>query len=110
MKLITKEVAAKLPRRSKGADPLVTAKFFGIMQADGWRWYAYEYDGKDICFGLVCSHMCPEGELGSFSISELESVNTIFGIPAVERDLHFAPMKLSAIRESIEEGNFSYYP
>jgi hypothetical protein len=88
MKLLTKEIEKKLPalyanEGKKPEDVKVIVKFFDPMGR--FTWYATEYDGKDTFFGYVRGF---EGELGWFSLSELESVgkSRILGI---ERDRHF---------------------
>ena len=67
----------------------------------GCTWLLTEIDPEDpdIAFGLCDLGMgCPE--LGSVSLSELESVRGRLGLP-IERDLHFTPTKtLSALRRS----------
>jgi hypothetical protein len=59
----------------------------------GCTWLLTEIDPEDpdIAFGLCDLGLgCPE--LGSVSLSELESVRGRLGLP-IERDLHFAPTK-----------------
>lgn len=60
-----------------------------------WTWYATEFDGNDLFFGLVVGH---ETELGYFSLSELESIGTNGRTLPVERDLYFKPQPLSRCR------------
>lgn len=57
----------------------------------GWTWYASEFDGDDLFFGLVAGF---EVELGYFSLSELTSVKGSLGLP-IERDLYFQPTTLT---------------
>lgn len=92
MNLLTKEIIKQLPKLGaqydKGLDAIVYAKFF--TRWCNWTWYASEFDGEDIFFGLV------DGlykELGYFSLSELQSIEGIFGLH-LERDLYFLPTKL----------------
>ncbi len=59
-----------------------------------------EFDGTDIFFGLVDGFVA---ELGYFSLSELESVRGPFGVPAIERDVHFKPCTLSQVRRELSE-------
>jgi len=107
-KFITKEIEKALPKlysQENIDDPVVVAKWFSPYS--GWRWFAIEFDGEDRFFGLVQGF---DTELGYFSRSELE--NATFGegrfqAPAVERDLHWTPKKLSEVRESIERYNFA---
>jgi len=97
MKLLTKEVLKKLkPDRHYAeheGDIPITVKFF--TPDSNWTWYPYEFDGKDTFSGLVDGF---EMELGSFSLSELESARGPLGLP-IERDLHFTPTTLHKIRE-----------
>lgn len=98
MKLLTKEIRDKLPPLySTEAQPdnkkMVQAKFF--TPDSNWTWYAIEFDGEDLFFGLVSGF---EIEAGYFSLSELESVRGPMGLP-IERDLHFEPRPLSQVPE-----------
>lgn len=93
MKLLTKEIRERLPRLYETEhvkDPIAQVKFFATW-AD-WTWYATEFDGEDVFFGLVQGF---EEELGYFLLSELEGGS---GLTAVERDLYFRPKPVSAIR------------
>lgn len=90
MKLLTKEIAEKLPdlySQENESDPIAQVRFFSI--ANNWEWFGTEFDGADLFFGLVKGF---ETELGYFSLSELESVGV------VERDADFTPKRLSEIR------------
>lgn len=51
--------------------------------------------GTDEAFGLVEGY---DDELGYFSIKEMEELNRQMGFAAVERDEHFSPKPLSAVR------------
>ena len=91
------EVREKLP-------PLYSGEELGLMaQAlvkfftpdSNWTWYASEFDGDDIFFGLVSGFAI---ELGYFSLSELQSVRGPLGLP-IERDLHFKPQTLKVLQE-----------
>ena len=77
----------------RGLDTLAQVKFF--TPDSNWTWYASEFDGEDIFFGLVVGL---EVELGYFSLSELQSVRGPWGL-AIERDLHFAPKTLRELQE-----------
>ena len=55
----------------------------------------YEQDGTDEAFGLVEGY---DDELGYFSIKEMAELNRQMGFAAVERDEHFSPKPLSAVR------------
>ena len=94
MKLLTKELAQQIPAlyaQEQVKDPLVYVKFFAPWS--NWTWYATEFDGEDIFFGLVCGF---EKELGYFSLAELASVQGKVGL-SIERDLGFKPTLLSKI-------------
>ena len=76
-----------------GMDAIAPVKFF---TPDGsWTWYASEYDGEDLFFGLVSGF---EVELGYFSLTELEGVRGSLGLP-VERDLYFKPTTLYELQK-----------
>ncbi len=99
MKLLTKEIEKKLPKlysQEHVRDPVCKVKFF--TPDSSFTWYVIEggkqEDGDWLLFGKVISHICPEGELGYVSLSELESVRGPLGLP-VERDLFFSPTPLS---------------
>jgi hypothetical protein len=77
----------------QGLDAIAQVKFF--TPDAQWTWYASEYDGEDIFFGLVIGL---EIELGYFSLSELKSVKGPMGLP-IERDLHFEPKTLKELME-----------
>ena len=92
MKLLTKELLASLPTigstEAQGFDALARVKFF---TPDGqWTWYASEFDGTDLFFGLAVGF---EPELGYFSLGELKRARGRLGLP-VERDRHFDPTPL----------------
>lgn len=95
MKLLTKEIADKLPAlysQEDVTDPIAQVKFFD--PTGSWSWYATEFDGHDTFFGFVDGF---EKELGYFSLSELESLELPFGL-TIERDKFFEPKPLSEIR------------
>ena len=95
MKLMTKEIEISLPKlysQENVEDPIAHVKFFD--PCGSFTWYATEFDGKDTFFGKVFSHLCPEGELGYFSLSELQSVKESFGL-GIERDLYWNKRPLS---------------
>ena len=70
----------KSPTRQKS--PLKSLIIYG-----SFTWFATEFDGEDTFFGKVVSHLCPDGELGCFSLSELKSVKGSLGL-GIERDLY----------------------
>ncbi len=97
MGLLTEEDLEKIPSlyaTENETDPLAYAKFF---TPDGsWSWFVLEYDRDErLCFGYVDGF---EGELGYFSLAELESVRGGLGL-SIERDSSFSPMRLSAVKQ-----------
>jgi len=92
MKLLTEEIKRRLPKLYKTEvqeDAIVQVKFFTPWTS--WSWYAIEFDGNDLFFGLV-DGMCQE--FGYFSLKELESLQGPAGLK-VERDIHFQPKPVS---------------
>ena len=77
-------------------DPVVQVKLF--TPDSGWTWYVIEYDGEDRMFGYVESTY--GGELGYFSITEIQAIRGPFGLP-VERDRWFTPAPLSSVKEEL---------
>lgn len=104
MKLMTKEIEKKLPKLYE-MDGLpeeeikVPVKFFNPTGRG--TWYALEYDGEDILYGLAYLQVA---ELGYFSLRELRDVRVGFGL-SIERDLHWDPeTTLADVREAIKKG------
>ena len=99
--LLTDEIRSKLPQlyscEEKGLDAQAIVKFF--TPDSNWTWYATEFDGEDIFFGLVDGF---ELELGNFSLSELEEATGPLGL-RIERDLYFEPKSLRELMESCEK-------
>lgn len=98
MKLITKQLEerfAKIGNQDEEEDPIIIAKFFNPNGAG--TWYAISYEPEyNICFGYVTG--LGYDELGSFSITELESLKPPpFGL-SIERDIHFKECRLSDIK------------
>ena len=95
MVLLTKEVLKKLPplysQEEKGLDAVAIVKFF--TPDSNWTWYATEFDGEDLFFGLVDGF---EKEIGYFRLSELKSVKGALGLP-IERDMYFKPKTLKEL-------------
>jgi len=92
MKLLTKEILHKLPElgvnEDLGENAIAQVKFF--TPDAQWTWYASEYDGLDMFFGVVVGL---EREYGYFSLSELQKVRGALGLP-IERDMHWTPRPL----------------
>src|SRR5690606_32183436 len=100
MKLLTTSIRDRLVRNGSirqtlaidgraEADFIPVVKLFTPDAGCTWLLTELDPDEPDIAFGLCdLGTGCPE--LGSVSISELESVRGRLGLP-VERDLYFAP-------------------
>ena len=101
--LLTEELRKKLPElyecEDQGLNALAQVKFF--TPDSNWTWYASEFDGEDIFFGLVSGL---EVELGYFSLSELQSVRGPLGLP-IERDLYYVPKTLQELLEKHSRGS-----
>lgn len=101
MKLLTKELERKIPalystEEVPEEEKMIVCKFFAI--GSGWTWYVTEGERQRndyIFYGLVVGH---EKEWGYFSLRELQSIGW-HGIPGIERDLHFDPVKVGECRE-----------
>jgi hypothetical protein len=92
--LLTNDIRQRLPRlyeTQEDRNPMLQVKFFTPWTS--WTWYASEFDGEDLFFGLVEGL---ETEWGYFSLKELESVRGPGGL-RIERDLYFVPTPASQI-------------
>jgi hypothetical protein len=92
MQLLTQEIKKKLPSLGSQADnldPIIQVKFF--CPWNHWTWFAYEFDQEDTFFGFVKGDF---DEIGTFSLSELESVRGPLGL-GIERDMYFTAKPLS---------------
>ena len=88
MKLMTPELEERFKEvgdQSEKENPIFIAKFFNPCGSQ--TWYASEcYPENNICYGYVTGMYVDEW--GTFSITELESLNLPFGLK-IERDIHF---------------------
>jgi hypothetical protein len=95
--LLDKVSREKLPPlysgEEKGLEALAQVKFF--TPDSNWTWYASEFAGEDIFFGLVSGF---EVELGYFSLKELQEFHGPLGLQ-IERDLFFEPQTLGRLME-----------
>lgn len=94
--LLDKASREKLPPlysgKEKGLEAMAQVKFF--TPDSNWTWYASEFDGEDIFFGLVSGQ---DVELGYFSLNELKGAQGPMGLP-IERDLYFEPITLKELK------------
>src|SRR6266567_4056362 len=94
--LVPKELVAHLPplyAQEHEEDPMVYLKFFHPNSY--WTWYVLEFDGLNTFFGWVYGDF---PELGYFTLTELSEVKDPLGM-GIERDEHFAPMRLSEVKK-----------
>lgn len=96
MKLLTEDIRKQLPPLYSGEekgvdDAIAVVKFF--TPDSNWTWYATEFDGEDLFFGLVDGF---EREYGYFRLSELESIRGPLGLP-IERDRFWTPTRIGDI-------------
>lgn len=99
MKLLTEEIKRTLPKlysQDEVEDPIVPLKYF--TPDSSWTWFILEgseqEDGDWLFFCKAVSHLCPEGELGYVTLSELQQVRGSLGL-SVERALYWTPKPLS---------------
>lgn len=90
-KLVTREVLDRLPplRSTDGKDPAEIKIALKLFNPCGFgSWYCTEFDPEErVFFGYVEVH---EGELGYFSLDELEGFRGPLGL-GIERDLWWDP-------------------
>ena len=95
MKLMTKAIRKQLPplysQERLGGKAVAYLKLF--TPDSQFSFFATEFDGRDLFFGLVEGHV---KELGYFSLSELRRVRGPMGLP-IERDLYWRPKPLDQI-------------
>jgi hypothetical protein len=93
-KLMPTSLKSKIPKlyaTDGEKDKTIYVKYFSPYS--NWTWYVAEFDGKDTFFGYVVGQ---DSEWGYFSLKELSKVNKD-GLPLVERDLYFDPIKFSKL-------------
>ncbi len=104
MVLLPDDLREQLPplyaNEEQGLDARALVKYF--TPDAGWTWYASEFDGEDLFFGLVSGL---EVELGYFSLSELAEVQGPRGLP-IERDLYYQPKTLGELKEMHERERY----
>ena len=99
MQLMTANLRQALPPlySQEHVDAMVIAKYF---TPDGnWTWYATEFDGEDLFFGLVKGH---ETEFGYFRLSELQRARGPLGL-RIELDKHWTPKPISEVQRLLSE-------
>jgi hypothetical protein len=95
--LMTGDIREQLPElysnEEIGLEALAPIKYF--TPDSGWTWYASEFDGEDLFFGLVIGF---EIELGYFSLRELQQTRGPLGLK-IERDLYYEPKSLRELQD-----------
>lgn len=98
-RLMPRDLAARTPALyatdGQGNDVIVQARYY--LDRTYWEWFLIEYDGEDLCFGLVSGF---EVELGYFTLSELESAAEFIS-DKVRLDTDFEPKPLADVREQL---------
>lgn len=103
--LLTQELRGKLPplysteKLPSLGEAVAVLKFFTPWT--NWTWYAVEFDGHDLFWGLVDGF---EREYGYFSLSELEGLRGPAGL-RIERDLYFEPTRLSELDSTLRRNS-----
>ena len=104
MKLMTKEIEtrakAQYPKGNDLESQKVVAKFFD--PCGSWSWYLMNEDPEDpdYLWGIVKGF---EVEIGSFSLSEIQTTRNKLGI-GIERDKFFTPMRAKDVWEKLLRG------
>lgn len=104
MKLMTKAIEkaakAQYPKGSDLESQKIVAKFFD--PTGSWTWYLMNLDPEDpdYLWGIVKGF---EVEIGSFSLSELQTTKVRFGL-GIERDLHFTPKPAKEVWDDLLAG------
>jgi hypothetical protein len=96
MKLLTKEIQEQLPTlysQEHNPDPIALVRFFDSR--GDWSWYATEFDGENLFFGVVLGF---EREIGYFSLAEFEQVNRDAGYERIQRDADYKPKRIREIQ------------
>jgi hypothetical protein len=104
MKLMTKEITTMARKQYEKGNDLesqkIVAKFFD--PTGSWTWYLMNQDPEDPdhLWGIVKGF---EVEIGSFNLSDLQSIKGRFGL-GIERDLYFRPMPAKEVWEKLNAG------
>ena len=99
-KVIEKAARKQYPKGSDLENQKIVAKFFD--STGSWTWYLMNQDPEDpdYLWGIVKGF---EVEIGSFSLSELQSFKGQFGL-GIERDLYFTPKPAKEIWDNLLAG------
>ncbi|HXX53166.1 MAG TPA: DUF2958 domain-containing protein [Thermodesulfovibrionales bacterium] len=100
---MTKEISQQAQQQyplGSDMDQMIAAKFFDPQGS--WSWYVMNQDPEDLDYlwGIVRGF---EVEMGSFSLSELQSFEGNLGI-GIERDLFFEPITAKELWDRLNRG------
>lgn len=101
IELLSEKDRKRLPplySQESNRDPKAVVHFFDVFSK--WNWYAIEFDGEDIFFGLVLGL---DKELGYFSLSEMKEVNRTALRNYIVKDTEFKPLSVSEISRKWRE-------
>jgi hypothetical protein len=103
MKLMTKAITKAAQKQyplGSSFDQKIVAKFFDPCSQ--WTWYLMNQDPDDpnYCWGIVKGF---EVEMGSFSLSELQTFRNRFGL-GIERDKYFDPLPAKEVWSRLNNG------
>ncbi|MDX2105622.1 MAG: DUF2958 domain-containing protein [Candidatus Melainabacteria bacterium] len=73
-------------------NPKALVHYFDVFSK--WHWYAIEFDGKDLFFGLVLGL---EKELGYFTLSDFIELNKTSKKAYIVKDSKFKPQSIKEI-------------
>lgn len=84
---ISGTLRAKIPNISQGTHK-AWVKFMDLQSNAAW--YVTEFDGKDLCYGLITGK---KTVWGYFSLSELRLIRNASGLPIVQ-DINWVPQEV----------------
>ena len=89
---LPKEIREKIPKRTKGSDPMVYAKFFNPFS--NWTWFIMALQGKEPYERAYClvDGFCME--YGDVYLNEIEQ--------NAECDLYFTPKRVSELVKGVD--------
>ncbi len=96
--LIPENLLKKLPKlkASHRSNPLARVKLY--LPDTEFEWYITEYDGADICYGLVSLITIYKGR---FSLTELKAMESLSSRATLKRDENFSPTRLNAVHDDL---------
>ena len=89
---LPKEIREKIPKRTKGSDPMIYAKFFDPFS--GWKWFVMSLQGEKPYERAFCLVHGFAQEMGDVYLHEIEQ--------NAECDLYFTPKRVSELKEGVD--------